>query len=56
MAIGGKTKTGGTCATFTVSVAVRKALTAAGFTLNKLPGCGVKNEVLHGVKYDSNAR
>ena len=49
MAIGGKTKTGGTCATFTVSVAVRKALTAAGFTLELLPGCGGKKEVLHGV-------
>jgi tRNA 5-methylaminomethyl-2-thiouridine biosynthesis bifunctional protein len=50
MAIGEKTKTGGTCASFTVSVAVRKALTAAGFVINKLPGCGVKNEVLFGVK------
>lgn len=50
MAIGQKTKAGGSCSTFTVSVAVRKALTAAGFTLKLLPGCGVKNEVLHGVK------
>jgi tRNA 5-methylaminomethyl-2-thiouridine biosynthesis bifunctional protein len=50
MAIGGKTKTGGSCATFTVSVAVRKALTAAGFTLELLPGCGGKKEVLHGEK------
>jgi len=50
MAIGNRTKPGGTCATFTVSVAVRKALTAAGFILNKLPGCGVKNEVLQGSK------
>lgn len=49
-AIGKKTKAGGTCATFTVSVAVRKALAAAGFTLYKLPGCGVKNEVLQGSK------
>ena len=49
MAIGGKTKTGGTCATFTVSVAVRKALMEAGFTLELLPGCGWKKEVLHGV-------
>ncbi len=49
MAIGKKTKTGGTCATFTVSVAVRKALTAAGFMLKLLPGCGGKKEVLHGV-------
>lgn len=50
MAIGGKTKTGGACATFTVSVAVRRILTAAGFTLVLLPGCGGKKEVLHGVK------
>ncbi len=50
MAIGRKTKAGGTCSTFTVSVAVRKALTAAGFTLTLLPGCGGKKEVLHGVK------
>jgi tRNA U34 5-methylaminomethyl-2-thiouridine-forming methyltransferase MnmC len=49
-AIGEKTKTGGTCSTFTVSVAVRKSLTEAGFTLKKLPGCGVKNEVLQGIK------
>ena len=48
MAIGGKTKTGGACATFTVSVAVRKALVEAGFTLRLLPGCGGKKEVLHG--------
>ncbi len=53
MAIGEKTKTGGSCATFTVAVAVRKALTAAGFTLKLLPGCGGKKEVLHGEKYDS---
>jgi tRNA U34 5-methylaminomethyl-2-thiouridine-forming methyltransferase MnmC len=50
MAIGEKTKTGGTCATFTVSVAVQKALMAAGFTLKKYPGCGGKKEVLQGVK------
>ena len=50
MEIGQKTKTGGTCATFTVSVAVRKALIAAGFTITLLPGCGGKKEVLHGVK------
>jgi tRNA 5-methylaminomethyl-2-thiouridine biosynthesis bifunctional protein len=51
MAIGEKTKAGGTCSTFTVAVAVQKALMAAGFTLRKLPGCGVKNEVLQGVRY-----
>lgn len=50
MAIGEKTKSGGTCATFTVSVAVQRALEAAFFTLRKLPGCGGKKEVLYGVK------
>lgn len=50
MAIGTKTKTGGTCATFTVSGAVKNALVAAGFTLKKHPGCGGKKEVLQGVK------
>ena len=48
--IGSKTKTGGTCATFTVAGVVKRALIAAGFSLNKLPGCGGKNEVLKGVK------
>lgn len=50
MAIGKKTKTGGTCATFTVAGAVKSALMAAGFTLKKYPGCGGKKEVLQGVK------
>lgn len=50
MAIGEKTKTGGTCSTFTVSGAVRRALMAAGFTLEKRAGCGGKKEVLQGIK------
>jgi tRNA U34 5-methylaminomethyl-2-thiouridine-forming methyltransferase MnmC len=50
MAIGEKTKTGGTCSTFTVAGAVKSALREAGFTLEKLPGCGGKKQVLHGVK------
>lgn len=50
MEIGEKTKTGGTCATFTVAGDVKRALTAAGFTIKKLPGCGGKKEVLQGVK------
>lgn len=50
MAIGEKTKAGGTCATFTVSGTVKSALVAAGFTLNKYPGCGGKKHVLQGVK------
>ncbi len=49
-AIGGKTKAGGSCSTFTVAVAVQKALKAAGFSLEKLPGCGGKKEVLHAWK------
>ena len=51
MAIGEKTKTGGTCSTFTVASAVKSALITAGFTLRKLPGCGGKKEVLQGVKF-----
>ncbi len=50
MAIGEKTKTGGTCATFTVAGVVKRALIDAGFTLKKQPGCGGKNQVLQGIK------
>jgi tRNA U34 5-methylaminomethyl-2-thiouridine-forming methyltransferase MnmC len=50
MEIGVKTKSEGTCSTFTVAGAVKNALREAGFTLKKLPGCGGKNEVLHGLK------
>jgi tRNA U34 5-methylaminomethyl-2-thiouridine-forming methyltransferase MnmC len=50
MAIGDKTKAGGTCSSFTVAGAVRRSLKEAGFTINKLPGCGGKNLVLQGVK------
>jgi tRNA 5-methylaminomethyl-2-thiouridine biosynthesis bifunctional protein len=50
MEIGRKTKTGGSCSTFTVASVVKSALSAAGFTLKKLPGCGGKKDVLQGVK------
>jgi len=50
MEIGKKTKTGGTCSTFTVAGDVKGALVEAGFTIKKLPGCGGKKEVLHGEK------
>ncbi len=50
MEIGKKTKTGGTCSTFTVAGAVKSALVEAGFTIKKLPGCGGKKEVLQGKK------
>ena len=50
MEIGKKTKTGGSCSTFTVASVVKSALSEAGFTLNKLPGCGGKKDVLQGVK------
>ncbi len=53
MQIEKKTKLKGTCSTFTVAGAVKRALIAAGFTINKLPGCGGKNEVLHGVISES---
>lgn len=50
MAIGEKTKTGGSCATFTVAGTVKKALAEAGFQITKLPGFGMKKQVLKGVK------
>lgn len=50
MAIGEKTKAGGGFSTFTVAGDVRRALTAAGFTVNKLPGCGGKHLVSQGIK------
>jgi tRNA U34 5-methylaminomethyl-2-thiouridine-forming methyltransferase MnmC len=49
-AVGTKTVKGGTCATFTVAGAVRRALDAAGFTIEKVQGYGGKNSVLRGVK------
>jgi tRNA 5-methylaminomethyl-2-thiouridine biosynthesis bifunctional protein len=52
MEIGKKTKAGGTCATFTVAGAVKRALIDAGFVIKKFTGCGGKNEVLQGVKND----
>ncbi|MGE5301377.1 MAG: tRNA (5-methylaminomethyl-2-thiouridine)(34)-methyltransferase MnmD [Acidobacteriota bacterium] len=50
VAIGEKTVTGGTCATFTVAGAVRRGLTAAGFAVEPRPGFGGKKSVLKGVK------
>lgn len=50
MAIGEKTKTGGTCATFTVAGAVRRGLEAAGFSVGQRPGFGGKKAVLRGIK------
>jgi tRNA U34 5-methylaminomethyl-2-thiouridine-forming methyltransferase MnmC len=50
LAIGEKTVTGGTCATFTVAGAVRRGLAAAGFSLEQRPGFGGKKSVLWGVK------
>jgi len=50
MAIGEKTVLQGTCATYTVAGAVRRALASAGFTVERVPGFGGKNSVLKGVK------
>lgn len=50
MAVGTKTRPGGTCATYTVASTVRNALTAAGFSVERLPGCGGKKHVLQGRK------
>lgn len=49
-AIGEKTKEGGSFATFTVAVAVNKALSEAGFKTEKIPGAGIKRYVLRGFK------
>ena len=48
-AIGRKTASGGSCATFTVAGAVRRGLESAGFTVRKLPGLGGKNSVLQAI-------
>jgi tRNA U34 5-methylaminomethyl-2-thiouridine-forming methyltransferase MnmC len=50
LAIGQKTKPGGSCSTYTVASVVRKGLMAAGFRLRRHPGCGGKKEVLQGLK------
>ena len=50
MAIGEKTVTGGTCATYTVAGAVRRGLIAAGFSVEQRPGFGGKKAVLKGLK------
>ena len=50
LAIGEKTETGGSCATFTVAGAVRRGLIAAGFSVEQRPGLGGKKAVLKGVK------
>ena len=50
MAIGEKTKTNGTCATFTVAGVVRRGLIDAGFSVEQRPGFGGKKSVLKGLK------
>jgi tRNA 5-methylaminomethyl-2-thiouridine biosynthesis bifunctional protein len=50
LAIGGKTATNGTCATYTVAGAVRRGLAAAGFFVEQRPGFGGKKAVLKGIK------
>ena len=50
LAIGEKTMTGGTCATYTVSGDVRRGLVAAGFSVEQHPGFGGKKSVLRGIK------
>jgi len=51
-AIGRKTEIGGTATAFTVAGHVRRALTAAGFWVEKVPGCGGKKEALLGVFHE----
>ncbi len=50
LAIGEKTKTNGTCATYTVAGDVKRGLTAAGFAIELRPGFGGKKSVLKGIK------
>jgi tRNA 5-methylaminomethyl-2-thiouridine biosynthesis bifunctional protein len=50
MEIGKKTRINGTCATYTVAGDVKRALIAAGFSLEKVAGCGGKKSVLKGVQ------
>jgi len=50
LAIGDKTVTGGTCATYTVAGDVRRGLAAAGFSVEQRPGFGGKKAVLKGIK------
>src|SRR4030065_1861868 len=50
IAIGEKTVTGGTCATYTVAGAVRRRLIAAGFSVEQRPGFGGKKAVLKRIK------
>lgn len=49
-AIGEKTVSGGTCATYTVAGDVRRGLIAAGFHVEQCPGFGGKKSVLKGQK------
>lgn len=49
-AIGEKTRSGGRCATYTVAGEVKRGLNTAGFSVEKVVGCGWKKEVLRGVK------
>ena len=48
LAIGEKTVSGGTCATYTVAGEVRRGLGDAGFAIEQLPGFGGKKSVLRG--------
>lgn len=50
MAIGGKTLSGGACATYTVAGEVRRGLAASGFSVEQRPGFGGKKAVLKGIK------
>lgn len=49
-AIGDKTASGGTCATYTVAGAVRRGLGEAGFAIEQRQGFGGKKSVLKGIK------
>ena len=50
MAVGEKTRPGGTVATYTVAGDVRRSLASAGFVVEKTAGFGGKKSVLKGVR------
>lgn len=48
--VGSHTRPGGTCASYTAAGHVRRALTAAGFTVTRTPGFGTKRHMTSGVR------
>lgn len=49
-AVGAHTAPGGTCATYSAAGAVRRALGAAGFRVDRVPGYGRKRHMIRGIR------